>query len=223
MALTKQKAETVWGSVGDGDNDRLGRIRHEDLYSTLAEALVDSLIESETENIALKKVRYMTKFERRLSLQARGGAKRAEPKFEEKLIALRKELIAELLQPACRNRFFRAAKAVDDISKQDFVETAVAGGSLEGHEKFHWNLFNRVPQDLQPVAPVPHDTASDTTVAAQDDFLRNRSKSQARELRLSDCPNLVTDWPVGERTGPCPDCYHPRNIHPRGAVPGTEE
>jgi hypothetical protein len=34
-------------------------------------------------------------------------------------------------------------------------------------------------------------------------------------MELSDCPNLVTDWMLGNRTGPCEDCGHPKNKHPR--------
>jgi hypothetical protein len=30
------------------------------------------------------------------------------------------------------------------------------------------------------------------------------------------CP----DWPVGSRTGPCEDCGHPKNHHPRNSAPG---
>eukprot|EP00732_Lithocolla_globosa_P002410 Lithocolla_globosa_v1_NODE_1565_length_2482_cov_16.247631.p1 type:complete len:765 gc:universal NODE_1565_length_2482_cov_16.247631:2415-121(-) len=40
-------------------------------------------------------------------------------------------------------------------------------------------------------------------------------------MELSDCGNLVTDWVVGQRHGPCEDCGHPKNKHPRTSSTGN--
>jgi len=223
MALTKLQAEGVWGSVGDVDNPSLGKPRLEDLYSNFVDTLVESHVETEAEAIAMKKVRYTAKYERRLSLKVQGGAKlRGEPKFEEKLASLKTELKAELLIPSCRTRFFRAAKSVEDISKTEFVATAMAGGSLDGHEKMNWHRFNRIPDDIPPLEPKKPEVIPEEAVEGEEDFLRNRSKSFMAAARgfptvpLAECPNLVTDWAIGQRTGPCPDCNNPRHLHPRG-------
>jgi len=33
-------------------------------------------------------------------------------------------------------------------------------------------------------------------------------------MDLSECPNLIEDWPQGSGFEPCEDCGHARNKHP---------
>jgi hypothetical protein len=37
-------------------------------------------------------------------------------------------------------------------------------------------------------------------------------------MELDHCPNLVVDWPVGQRVGTCEDCEHRKEYHPRYQV-----
>ena len=48
------------------------------------------------------------------------------------------------------------------------------------------------------------------------DELYLKLTQENKELKeLSDCPNILTDWMTGNRMGPCEDCGHPKNKHPR--------